>query len=103
MRGRAYLTALVVLDSVGWVEFANTIGVNPFDKKSLSNSTTQKKVLAVIQQQLHDFPGYAKIRRVNLSLDPWTIEDGLMTPTQKIKRKFVLERFSEQIEAMYTG
>ncbi|MEE9493894.1 MAG: long-chain fatty acid--CoA ligase [Gammaproteobacteria bacterium] len=101
--GRAYLTALVVLDSVGWVEFANTIGVNPFDKKSLSNSTTQKKVLAVIQQQLHDFPGYAKIRRVNLSLDPWTIEDGLMTPTQKIKRKFVLERFSEQIEAMYTG
>jgi long-chain acyl-CoA synthetase len=54
-----------------------------------------------ITKGLKDFPGYAKIRRVHLSLHPWTIEDGLMTPTMKVKRARVLEQSAEAVDAMY--
>ena len=52
---------------------------------------------------LHDFPGYAKIRRVSLALEPWSVDNGLMTPTLKVKRAAVLEHHREQVEGMYAG
>ena len=59
----------------------------------------QKRVAAA----LTDFPGYAKIRQVLLTLEPWTIDNGLMTPTLKIKRQMVLTRFADEIEQIYQG
>jgi len=37
--------------------------------------------------QLHDFPGYARICHVARLAEPWTVENGLLTPTLKIKRR----------------
>jgi long-chain acyl-CoA synthetase len=56
-----------------------------------------------IKTALKDFPGYAKIRRVQLLLDPWTVDDGLLTPTLKVKRAKVLERFAAQVDELYAG
>jgi long-chain acyl-CoA synthetase len=36
-------------------------------------------------------------------LEPWTIEDGLITPTLKLKRDKVYQRFQAEIDAMYSG
>jgi long-chain acyl-CoA synthetase len=60
-------------------------------------------VLARIAHQLHRFPGYAHIRRVTLSLEPWTIENGLLTPTMKVKRAKVMDAFNAEIDRMYAG
>ena len=56
-----------------------------------------------VRAALKDFPGYAKIRQLHLSLEPWTVEDGLLTPTLKVKRARVVERYAAEIEAMYSG
>ena len=56
-----------------------------------------------MRDALRDFPGYAKIRRVSLSLEPWSVENGLMTPTLKVKRGEVLRRYAEDVERMYAG
>jgi len=58
-------------------------------------------VLARISHQLRDFPGHAKVRRVTVLRDPWTMEDGLLTPTLKLRRDEILARYGPQIEAMY--
>jgi len=58
-------------------------------------------VIQRLKKVLHDFPGYAKIRRVVLSLQPWTIENELITPTLKIKRVKVLELYKDEIEKIY--
>ena len=100
--GKSYLGALIVLSSDLWFGFAKEQGLDPFARESLQDSHLHKKVLARIQQQLHDFPGYARIRRVALMLDPWTVENGLLTPTLKVKRARALEQFSDQVEALYT-
>ena len=99
--GRPCLGALIILNPDLWFGFARELGLDPFARESLQDSHLQKKVLARVQQQLHNFPGYARIRRVHLDLDPWTVENGLLTPTLKVKRPKVLERFSAEIEALY--
>jgi long-chain acyl-CoA synthetase len=54
-----------------------------------------------VRLALKDFPGYAKIRRATLSLEPWTVENGLLTPTLKVKRNQVVERHRTAIHQMY--
>ena len=99
--GKSYLSALIVLNGENWPHLAQQHGLDPLDPESLKNKKLMSTVLKVIAKALHDFPGYAKVRRVSLSLQPWTIEDGLVTPTLKIKRALVVKKFQTEIESMY--
>jgi long-chain acyl-CoA synthetase len=53
--------------------------------------------------QLKDFPGYARIRYIARVPGPWGVENGLLTPTLKLKRKEVERRFQKEIDAMYAN
>ena len=99
--GKSYLSALVVLNGETWPQLAQELGLDPLDVESLKNKKLMSRVIKMIAGALHDFPGYAKVRRVSLSLQPWTIEDGLVTPTLKIKRALVVKKFEKEIEGMY--
>lgn len=99
--GKPCLSALVVLNPERWYGFARDLGLDPFARDSLEDQRLHKKVLTRIQAQLHDFPGYAKVRQVVLTLDPWTVESGLLTPTLKVKRDRVLEDYAARVQALY--
>jgi len=101
--GRPYLTALMVLNGEHWTAFAHEQGIDPAAPDSLRNGKVLQAVSRRVRAALRDFPGYAKIRQFSLSLKPWEIEDGLITPTLKVKRTKVLERYATEIEAMYRG
>ena len=101
--GKPYLTALLVLAADHWPAFAQQLGVDAADPASLKGDKVLAAVQARVKRALRDFPGYAKIRRISLTLDPWTIERGLMTPTLKIKRPKVLEVCKECVDGMYAG
>jgi long-chain acyl-CoA synthetase len=101
--GRPYLTALLVLEGGAWTAFAQQLGVDPLDPASLRDNRVRSAAAKRVKQALKDFPGYAKIRQVHLSLEPWTIDDGLVTPTLKVKRSKVQERYSEAVDGMYRG
>lgn len=101
--GRPYLTALLVLDGEHWPAFAQELGVDPLAPASLSNEKVRQAVTRRIKQALKKFPGFAKIRQVHLSLEPWSVETGLMTPTLKVKRPKVLEHQRAAVDAMYQG
>ena len=99
--GRSWLAALIVLNEEQWPEFANQCGVAPNEERSLEDKRVTGAVLRRITELLHDFPRYAKIRRVHLSLEPWSIDNGLLTPTMKVKRNKVLEYRKNEVEQLY--
>ncbi|MCU7857484.1 MAG: long-chain fatty acid--CoA ligase [Candidatus Thiodiazotropha sp. (ex Lucinoma borealis)] len=99
--GKPYLGALVVLNPDLWSSFAEEFDLDPSQQASLNDERLQNAVLKRIRMALRDFPGYAKIRRIGLLLEPWTIDNGLMTPTMKIKRPKVLENCKKMVESLY--
>jgi long-chain acyl-CoA synthetase len=99
--GYPYLSALVVLNGDLWPGFAQDCGLDPFDPGSISNPKVQSEVIARIKDAVKDFPGYAKVRRVILLMEPWTIENEMLTPTLKVKRAKVTEKYAREIAAIY--
>ncbi|MBL4761838.1 MAG: long-chain fatty acid--CoA ligase [Methylophaga sp.] len=100
--GKAYLSALLVLHSDHWFGLAKEHGLDGFDHASLNNKALHNDVVQRLRKLLHEFPAYARIRRVTLTLHPWTVEDDLMTPTMKIKRPKVIAHHQSDINKMYS-
>jgi long-chain acyl-CoA synthetase len=98
-----YLVALAVLNMEGWQHFAREIGIRPDMPEALTDSRVEAKFLRRIARNLRGFPGYAKVNRVLLLREPWSIENGLLTPTLKLKRDVVTAQFAEQIRQLYEG
>ena len=101
--GRPYLTALLVLDGEHWAAFAQQQGLDPLDAANLADPKVHAAVQRRVKAALKDFPGYAKIRQLHLSLEPWTVDEGLLTPTLKVKRRVINERYAETIASLYEG
>jgi long-chain acyl-CoA synthetase len=101
--GRPYLAAILVLNPDGWLGLARHYGLDDYAETSLEDEKLRNHFVTVIRQHLSDFPGYAKVRRVILVREPWTVDNGLLTPTLKVKRAPVLAKFTHRIEALYAG
>ena len=101
--GRPYMAAIAVLEQDHWRELARSLDLDPDDPAALTSDKATEAVLDRIHDQMKAFPGYAQIYRVILTLEPWTVEDGLITPTLKLRRKQIMERFADRIEALYAG
>ena len=61
----------------------------------------EKQLVRRANERLAHFPRYVRVRRAIVSPEPWTVENGLLTPTLKVKRNDVLKRFAPEIEAVY--
>ncbi len=99
--GKPYLVAVAVLDRRQWTTLARDLALDPEDPAALADRVAEKAALARISARLTDFPGYAQIRRAHLTTEPWTIDEGLLTPTLKPRRQQIQRRFAAQIEALY--
>jgi len=101
--GRPFLSAFIVLNEEGWESLSKQLDLAGNDDDPLHAKSLLDLVMGKIKKQLSDFPGYAKIYKATVFLQPWTIEDGLMTPTLKLKRDRIIEKFQDEVEVMYQG
>jgi long-chain acyl-CoA synthetase len=101
--GRSILVVLAVVNPRQWQVFSQEVGVRPDMPESLHDARVETAVLQRISEKMKEFPGYAKVRRVILSLEPWSIENGLQTPTLKLKRNRVIAYYEKQISQIYEG
>jgi len=100
--GKPYLGALVALDMEEWFKVAEAAGLGA-DPNGAGRERAEKIVLARIAKQLHEFPGYAQVRRVALLAETWTVDNGLLTPTLKPRRNQILERYRDRLADIYRG
>lgn len=101
--GKPFLCALIVVPQDSWLKFSGELGKDPNSPLSLSSKESKAEVLARINAQLKDFPSYARVRDVYLTLEPWTVENDLMTSTQKLRHAKITEHFKEIVEKFYAG
>lgn len=99
---KPYLSALLVVNEEEWEKLANQLGLTP-DADLLNYPAVHEHVIQRMQGLLTEFPGYAKIYRVSITLDAWTVENNLMTPTLKLKRQQILDMYADKIDQMYLG
>jgi long-chain acyl-CoA synthetase len=98
--GKPFLSVVAVLNADNWKKVAAEAGLDPANVRA---KPAADLVLKRIGAQLKEFPGYAQVRRATLAAEPWTIENGLLTPTLKLKRAKVMEKFNAEIDGMYAG
>jgi len=101
--GKAYLGLLAVVNRERWIAAMRERDLPADWPESLHSPQTKAYALQRVTQQLHAFPGYARIRRIALLSEPWSTDNGLLTPTLKVKRAKVLERFCREYAELYDG
>jgi len=100
---RPYLSVILVLNADQWKALANTVKLDPADAAVLKSEALEQELLKRLAMQLVEFPGYAQVRRAACTLDPWTVDNGLITPTMKLKRDRIMVRYADEIAALYAG
>lgn len=99
---KPFLTAIITIEENNWEAFATAQSVS-VDISSLNDEKIKTIFLERINNQLTAFPGYAKILRAHIVIKPWEIEDGLITPTLKLKRSKIYEKYANEIIELYHG
>jgi long-chain acyl-CoA synthetase len=70
---------------------------------AVAKEADEKALVKRANERLKAFPRYVRVRRAIVAPEPWTVENGLLTPTLKIRREQVLKRFADEIDAVYAG
>jgi long-chain acyl-CoA synthetase len=101
---RMFLSALIVPDYDALKEYADTHKIPYNSKEDLTkNPEIHKLVDEDIRRLQKDLSNYERVRRFAILEKPLSIEDGEITPTMKVRRKVVEERYRDLIENMYQG
>jgi long-chain acyl-CoA synthetase len=99
---KKYLTALVVLDEENAVKYAQDEKIPFTTYESLARN---EDVFKLIEQEVakvnRSFSRVEQIKRFTILPKRLYEEDGEVTPTMKVKRKYINEAFKDLIEEMY--
>ena len=96
-----YISALIVLEKRAWEDLAKELSLDPNDPASLSSKAATHAVLRRVKKLTRGFAQYGVPRSVILTLEPWTIENGMLTPTLKLKRRIIKARYQDAIANLY--
>jgi long-chain acyl-CoA synthetase len=101
---RMYCTALIVPDFESLREYAATHGISFRSNSELIESPAITKLINEnIDAIQKDLANFERVRRFTLLTKPFSIEEGELTPSLKVRRKIVEEKYSTLIEGMYQG
>jgi long-chain acyl-CoA synthetase len=96
---RPCVVAILVLNGEGWLLLARDLAI---DQSDLNGAVPTDAMLSRISAQTRGLSSIWQVRAILATTTPWTIEDGSLTPTLKIKRRVIEERFKKQIDALYS-
>ncbi len=99
---RPYIALMAVVNPEAWKDFCAKLGLDPTDPASLDAKEARLAALRRVKAAAKGFPNYGIPRQVKLLSEPWTIENGFLTPTLKLKRRVVRQRYADEIDALYS-
>ena len=90
---RKYVTALIVPNRDRMESIARRRGIACDNPNALIQERVNK-----LNEKLAPFE---QIKKFALLSEPFTLQSGELTPTLKVKRRVIAERYAAQIEALY--
>lgn len=100
---RMFLSALIVPDYEALKEYADS---NQISYESNSDLVEKKEIYDLIETELGRFQknlaNYERVRKFALLDKPLSLETGEVTPTLKVRREIIEERYKNLIEGMYS-
>jgi long-chain acyl-CoA synthetase len=99
---KKFISALIVpsfLNLRDWAKENGIIAEKP--EEIVDNSKIKNLINAEVEKLNKDFGKWEQIKKFELLSTEWTIEGGELTPTMKVKRKVILERYKPFVEKMY--
>lgn len=101
---RSTVTALIVpaFERVkNWLKEQGIMVSDEDNSDIIHHADVNRLIRGEIQRLSDEFADYEKVRRFTLIDHEFTVESGEMTPTLKVKRRVVMEKYSDLIDAMY--
>ena len=101
---RPYCVALITLNKEETIKWAEQNGIPTSDWNALIN---HEKLLGEIQSVIDEvnshLASFETIKKFRILPDDFTIEDGSLTPTLKVKRRVIMKRYKDVIDTMYSS
>ncbi|GIV54242.1 MAG: AMP-dependent synthetase [Candidatus Kapaibacterium sp.] len=100
---RLFCAALIVPDEEGLRALAQShrLDANKPLEQLCADDSLRAVVMREIEHAQRDLAKYERVRRIALLPEPFSIENGLLTPTLKPRRKQIQERYAHVIEQLY--
>ena len=83
-----------------WANRKN-ISIGATDAEIASNENVIQRIQEEIDHANEKFGNWEKVKRFELTPDVWSIEGGHLTPTMKLKRKIIIEKYKDLYTKIY--
>jgi long-chain acyl-CoA synthetase len=98
---RLYNVALVVPDMDTLKAWASEQGISGGADALLTDPRAVAKVQSEVDKYGAEFKGFERVKRITLLGEDFTLDNGMLTPSLKVKRRVVLQRYQGALDALY--
>lgn len=98
---KAFNVALIVPDYAVLEPWAKEKGLPTDHEELVRHKDVIALYMAEIQKVCCEYANYEKPRKILLIADPFSTENGILTPTLKLKRREVMKRYGDGLESLY--
>jgi long-chain acyl-CoA synthetase len=99
---RLFNVALVVADMDAVRKWASAAGITAeSDHRLLDDARVKDMLQAEVEKASGNFKGYERIKKIAVITEDFTTQNGMLTPSLKVKRRMVWAKYGPQIEALY--
>ncbi len=99
---KPFNVAVIVPDAPAVEEWAAAEGIEFEDFEGLvKDSRVHQLIGDEVDKAMADVKGYEKVRAFVVAPEDFTTENGMLTPTLKVKRRIVIDHYGDEIQALY--
>jgi long-chain acyl-CoA synthetase len=101
---RKFISMIIAIDAEEAPAWAQAHGIEYTDLADFAaHPTVKEEIDRAVEEANQTVSNVERVKRWIIVGDEWTPETGEVTPSLKLKRRVVLEKYAELIEAMYAG
>jgi long-chain acyl-CoA synthetase len=96
--GQRFVSALIVPAFPNLMDWCKSNGVNTDNvQQMINNPKVQDEYQQIIDEFNPNFNHIEKVKKFVILPNEWTVESGELTPTMKLKRKVILEKYKDNM------